>query len=381
MRTNPDIANTARQPRCIVKAGSAGPDVLMQGWMNVEVTNNNLSSADTFHVSFATALLPDAYSVDWFSQLTDMYVGVYFGFPDDPQNFSAADLKQFIYGQVDTVEYDPSAFVVNVSGRDLTRVFIDTKSTEKYVDLTSSQIATKLAQKHGLTPQVTATKYKAGKYYKLDHVTMTDERSEWELLNYLAEQEDFVVYVRNQTLYFGPKPGDSASPYTSDPYVIEWKPPTDNSPVSANVQTMNFSRALTVSRGIQVIIRSWNARQAHGFTAQFPAKAKAIQAGKAKTFGGVQTFVRTIPNLTQEQADQKAQALYTQITQHEMKLTAELPGDVILDTTSTIQVTGTSTAFDQIYYPDSITRRMSWDDGFSMSLSAKNMSPESQSTL
>ena len=64
-----------------------------------------------------------------------------------------------------------------------------------------------------------------------------------------------------------------------------------------------------------------------------------------------------------------------------MKLKAELPGDTILDTTSVIQVTGTGTAYDQIYYPDSISRYMHWDGGFSMTVSAKNFAPDSQATL
>ena len=381
MRINPDISGAARAPRCIVKVGDTGPNVNMPGWLNVEVTNNNMTSADTFHVSFAASMLPDAYSVDWFSQLSDMYVSIYFGFPADPESYSTADLTQFIYGQVDSIEYDPAQCLIEVSGRDLTRVFIDTRSTQKYPNMTSSQIATNLAIKNGLTPVVTKTTTQVGKYYDIDHVTMTDERSDWELLMYLASLEDFIVYVRNKTLYFGPKPADVSQPVVSQ-YIIQWAPPKDGAGyATANVQSLSFQRALTVTRGIQVIIRSWNAKQSKGFTSYFPSKGRGVQVGKATPFGGAQVFARTIPNLTQEQADRRAKSLYEQIVQHEMKLTAELPGDVILDTTSVIQVSGTGTAYDQIYYPDSITRRFSWDGGFSMNLSAKNMAPESQANL
>ena len=382
MRVNPDISGTARAPRCIVKLGAADSTVVMPGWVNVEVVNNNMTSADTFHVTFAASMLPDAFDANWFSEQADMYVSVYMGFPADPDNYSSSDLTQFIYGQVDAIEYDPVERMIDVSGRDLTRVFIDTKSTEKYVNLTSSQIATQLATAHGLIPQVTQTTTKALKYYDIDHVVMTDERSDWELLMYLAQVEGFIVYVRNKTLYFGPNPVETAAPYAYAPYVIQWQPASDASGAdTANVQTLNFQRALTIGRGVQVVIRSWNSKQAKGFTATFPSAAKRIQVGKSTPFGQSQVYARTIPNLTQAQADQRAQSLYNSIVQHEMRLTAELPGDVLLDTTSVIQVTGTGTAYDQIYYPDSISRRFGWDGGFSMHVSAKNMAPESQATL
>lgn len=378
MRLNKDIGGTGRQPRAIVKIGpSSSAMVPVDGWLNCEVVNNNQTSADTFHVTFATSRLPSAYNAYWFSTQMDMYVEIFFGFPEDANNYSSSDLKQYIFGQIDHIEFDPVNFLIELSGRDLTRVFIDTKSTQKYPNLTSSQIATKLAKAHGLTPNVTTTKGAVGKYYEIDHVTMTDEKSDWDLLIYLAGIEGYIVYVRNQTLYFGPRQAA-----TGDEYVIEWRPPTheQNTPI-ANVQTLNFTRALTVTRGIQVVIRSWNQKQAKGFTAYWPSQAKSIQVGKSTPFGGGQVYSRTIPNLTQDQATQKARALYDQIVAHEMRLIAELPGDTILDTTSVIQVTGTRTAFDQIYYPDTISRRMDWDGGLSMTVAAKNAAPESQALL
>jgi phage protein D len=376
---NPDIGGTSRQPRGIVKIGPWNAQVVMDGWSTVEVVNNNLSSADTFHVTLATSELPDGYDTNWFSTQKDMYVQVFMGFPEDPANFSASDLTQMIFGQVDSIDFDPGLHEIRLSGRDLTRVFIDTKSTQKYPNLTSSQIATQLAQAHGLTANVTPTSTPVGKFYEIDHVTMTEERSDWDLLLYLAGVEGYVVYVRGQTLYFNPRQAAS----TQDPYVIQWQQETsDVNTAVANVQSIQFCRALTVARGVQVVIRSWNHKQAKGFTSSYPGhKGKNIQVGQATPFGGAQVYTRTIPNLTQDQADLKAKELYAAIVAHEMKFSAELPGDVILDTTSVIQVTGTDTAYDQTYYPDVITRHLSFEGGFTMSVSAKNHAPDTAATL
>jgi hypothetical protein len=168
------------------------------------VENNALSSADTFTISFIGASLPPANNVNWFSQQKDMYVEIFAGFPDDYMHYSPSDLTKLIYGQADTIDYDIAADIVTVHGRDLTRVFIDAKTTEKFQNQTSSQIATTLATRRGLTASVTATKKPAGAYYDIEHVSLQDERTEWDILSFLAQQEGFVVYVKDQTLYFNP---------------------------------------------------------------------------------------------------------------------------------------------------------------------------------
>jgi len=379
MSTNTTLGGTKRTPRAIVQIGVWGNQIDINEWVSVEVSNNVLSSADTFRVILSSSSLPaqDMYSLDWFSRQKDLYVKIYMGLPKNPENYSISDLTQYILGQVDSMEFDPVNFTLELTGRDLTRMFIDTKSTEKYPNLTSCQIAMNLARAHGLNFNVAETTQPVGKYYEIDHATMTDEKSDWDLLLYLANIENFNVWVSGDTLNFEPKPDTE----NADPYVIQWNQPGELKYATANVQTIQFTRALTVTRGVSVIIRSWNQKQAKGFTAYFPSEGKSTQIGKATPFGQGQTYVRTIPNLTQDQADKRAQSLYEQIVVHEMRLSAELPGDNVLDTSSVIRVIGTNTSYDQTYYPDSITRRMDWDGGYSMHVSAKNMSPETQALI
>ena len=42
---------------------------------------------------------------------------------------------------------------------------------------------------------------------------------------------------------------------------------------------------------------------------------------------------------------------------------------------------GTSTSFDQVYFIDSITRSISFDEGFRQSLRIKNSSPRTQTQV
>jgi len=364
------LSPTGRQPRGAVKVNGE----LITGWIDLEVTNNSYYSADTFRCKFSGALLPTDRNVNWFSEQQDMFIELFIGFPSNPASFVPSDLESFIYGQTDHITVDPVAYTIEVDGRDLTRVFIDTKTTQKWPNQTSSQIATALAQAHGLNTSITTTTTKVGKYYEIDHVNMADERSEWDILTYLADLEGFKVWVRGQTLYFQPAP----NPSTTQPYQIVYQVATTSGGPKANFEAARFTRALTVSRGIQVKIRSWNKKFAKGFTVSYPSNVKTIKVGSSTIGAGAQIYSKTIPNLTQDQALQRAQNWYQQIVAHEMKIEGlALPGDNNVDTTSIIQLSGTGTAFDQLYYPDSIARTLNFDSGYEMTIEAKNHAPDS----
>jgi hypothetical protein len=361
-------------PRGVVRInGTIAP-----AWLDFEVENNALSSADTFTVRFIGSALPATTDVNWFSQQKDMYIELFAGFPADYNLYAPEDLTKLVYGQADTIDYDIASDIITVHGRDLTRVFIDAKTTEKFQNQTSSQIATTLAKRRGLTPQVTSTKTKAGAYYDIEHVNLMDERTEWDILSFLAQQEGFRVYVFDKTLYFGPPPAADSTPYP-----IVW---TQVNPSTAqyvaragNVEDMQFQRTLTVSRGVTVIVRSWNDKNQYGFNATYPPKkVGSLQPGQATTAGGGQVFTFFYPNIDKQRALQIAQQKYDLIVAHEMKFSCRLPGDVTLNAQTVIQVTGTGTAFDQTYYPSQIVRRMSFDGGFEMTVHGKNHAATSQ---
>jgi phage protein D len=362
----------ARQPRAIVKIN----DAIVPGWVDFTTDSNSFYSADTFRVTFATSLLPDAFNVEWFSTVTEAFVEIFAGFPSDAANFSVADLTSQIYGRIDDIDFDPCGTSITVTGRDLTAALIDTKLTDQWNNLTASQVATQLANKHGLTPQVTATKEIVGKYYQIDHVRINAERSEWDLLAWLAAEAGFVVYAKGHTLYFGPDP---RTPDT--PYLVRWQGPTDEIGYSTmNGGRARFRRSLTVAKGVTVGIHSWNDKQKKGFDAYYPSKPKAIQAGKASPFGNTQTYEFDVANLTQQQAVARAQALYNQIIRHEVNLQYDAPADDLLSARVMIQTEGFPGSFNQTFYVDSVTREFSLAAGYSMHARAKNHNPDLQVT-
>lgn len=371
------VQSALRLPRSIVKVGIGGVNsgVVMPGWISWSIENNSFYAADTFRISFAVSGLPEGFREDWWALQTDIYIEIFAGFPLNPTQgrYQASDLASLIYGKADDLTFDPVRRVIEVHGRDLTSTLIDTKTTEKWVNNTASQIATALAKRHHLTPVVTATKSKAGTYYEIDHVSLTDQRSEWDLLTYLASKEQYNCYVSGQELHFEPKDTQN-----SDPYVLQWVAPKENNHTYMfNGMELKISRTLTVAKGITVVMRSWNAKHKKGFMVTYPGKGKGIQAGKASPFGGNQIYSATIPNKTQQELLDLAQAKYKEITAHEYKLEAAMPADNLLTARTKIQLQGTGTEFDQIYFTDTITRDFSLDEGYMMRIHAKNHSPES----
>jgi phage protein D len=362
--------NDARRPRGAVRI-TWGKDASQKvteevaGWLEWEVNTNAFYQADTFRVTFAQSALPKAYDIAWWSAQQQLWVEILAGFADAQQGMTS-----WIYGMVDEVSYDPVNRTIEVSGRDLTSQLIDTRATQKWQNLTSSEIAAQIAAKHGLLTHdatgstIAVTSTPAGRYGNKDYAHMAREQSDWDVLTWLAQQEGFVVYVRGQCLYFQPKPDPAAAPY-----MLTWQAEGPGA-ARANVSSISFARNLTLARDVVVEVKSW--------TMDDPTKPfvkRATAAHSAGSVGAAQTYSYTIPNLTPVKAAQKAQALLAQITMHEVKVSAALPADNVLDVSSVIQVSGTHSSFDQTYYPEEIVRHMSMEHGYTMTLSAKSASP------
>ncbi len=358
---NGAAAPTVRSPAGAVKLNGQ----IVAGWNSWEVENNVYKSADTFGVEFAASALPAAFNPAWFSSQKQITVEM-FASETGSGDYQPASADRLIYGQVDAIDYDPVDGTLAVHGRDLTARFIDTKTSENHQNQTSSQVATLLANRQGLTPVVTSTTTLIGKFYTIDHTDINAEESEWDLLTKLAQFEGFDVFVVGNELHFQPKPTD-----TADRYVIQWTPAMADAPLAANTVALAFSRDLTIAKGVTVEVRSWNAKQKKAFTASWPRAVKGAKPGQSAATSTVYHY--SIAGLTQDQAFDRAKKLYAQIVDRLVKVTASLPGDRLLTCERIVQVRGTGTAWDQDYNPDSVKRSMSIGEGYRMELTARTL--------
>lgn len=385
-----DPSGIARSPRpYVVLNGVKLPEKAVK---SIEVTNASHFTADTFHLELAVSGLPAAYGPAYWadSQSDRISIGV---------SMAGETPTPLIVGQVDDVDWNLFGTTITLTGRDLSARLIDSKTAEKFQNQTSSEIAEALAQRHELAASVQPTATLAGTYYEIDHAITTHEETEWDLLTYLAQKEGFDVWVSGTTLYFQPslklpqaanspaplpwQTGASAelpwranpqpSPTASaPPYVLLASINADGS-FASNAEQINLRRSQTLARDVIVKVRSWNQKQQRAFT----VTAKRSQTKKSQRVGGeAQTYSFVRPNLTQDQAQKLAESLAEDITRHERVLTASLPGDNQLVTRCMVRLAGTNTAWDQLYYPDTVTRRLSMDEGYRMDLKAKNHSTQ-----
>ncbi len=364
-----DTTSTVRRPRAIVQVG--GQAMPFIAW---EIDSNSNYQADTFRCGIAVSALPQNFGMDWWTAQDQLEVEIFAGFPADADKFGVSDLTSIYFGRVDDLQWDLPRGLLDLTGRDLTAVLIDTKTAKKYVTQTASQVAETIAAAHGLTAVVTATKAKVGKYYQIDHVRLQDERSEWDLLTWLAREEGFDVFVKGKELHFQPKAQGGS------PVDLKWTPvPSQGGSPRFDGTSITVNHNLTLAKDIRVELRSWNAKAKNGFTVV--AEAKRIRnrvtrnAGKPVTPSQVYSY--TIPGLERDAAQQRANQLLAELSKHEVHLTVEGPADTSLAITDSLALSGTGTAFDQTFYPDAITRTFSEEDGFRWHIEAKNHSPES----
>lgn len=146
------LGPSVRQPRLRVLAN--GSEVA--GAIEASVVSNNHFAADRFRVTLAP--VPTALAA-----AVDITLDVQFSLD------GGASFTSLVQGAVDMLELDPVRGTLTLGGRDLTAALIQTRTQESFANQTSSEIATILAGRHGLTADVTATTTPVGRYWELEH--------------------------------------------------------------------------------------------------------------------------------------------------------------------------------------------------------------------
>ena len=361
----PVAGGAARRPIAVVRLNGAE----LNGVLSVKTTNVSHNAADTFQVELALSAQPKNVAdwAAWGGDNTNPEIEVLYGLVDANGNRSA--LNSAVLGPVDSVEVRQPENIVSLSGRDYSAALLDTQTYENFTNQTASQIATTVAQRHGLTPVVQATKTRVGAKDADTNATTRNTRreSEWDLLTKLARDEGFVVYVRGRTLYFLPDTDPSGTPY-----LLTWSPPQSagGSPRS-NMIKLNVKRALTLAKTITVTVISHDPATATAVS-QSATSPGAPANGDAQTVP--QLYTIDVPGLTADQAMVRAHQLLNSYSLFERVIEVHLPGDPFLWFEQPVKLSGTGTSWDQTYFADRIEREMSMGGGFTMVIRAKNHS-------
>ncbi|MDE1999651.1 MAG: hypothetical protein KGI52_12065 [Burkholderiales bacterium] len=368
---------TARQPRALLQLGDI--DIPFE---RMTLTHSGTYQAGTFDAELRSMPGNDVGQWNWWLQQSLVVLDVYAGFPVDVSNYDSRQLTRLFTVRADSITLDPARNSLHVQGRDMTALLIDTTTSAQFQNLTSSQVAQQFATQSGLEAQIQPTTQKIGTYYEADHVHTIHTQSQWAVLTYLARKEGVQCFVLGRTLYFGQFQNQAQQPYT-----VTFSPPTaDTAYPTSNAMSLSFERDLTLARDVTVTVRSWNARNKRGFTVQAKTSGSQSMASRSlsttlpKSAAAPQAYAYTIPGLSLQEAQIRAQQLLKEISQHELRLNASLPGDDTLFPWVPLQVSGTGTLFDTTYYVAEVTRHIA-PTAFDMRVRAKNHPTETQVQL
>ncbi len=187
----------SEQPRVLVSVGG----VAVPGVVALELESVGYAAADRFCVEFALGAAAFC-TAAYFAGLAGQRITI-------AMATAGLGFATLLIGPVDNVRVDFGANLAALSGRDLTALMVDAEISVAYVNQTSSQIASAIAQLHGLTPVVTPTSTLVGQYYERDYARSAlglnaRATTEWNLLLALAQTEGFDVDVAGESLVFGP---------------------------------------------------------------------------------------------------------------------------------------------------------------------------------
>lgn len=347
---DPDAGSRVRQPRAVVTANG----VRLDGWTLIEVANNSHATSDTFRIQFPLYRMPAGMDLAfWLQDATDVEVAVKVGLLQPDGSLGA--LTQLIVGPIDRPETALMKGVLTVTGRDYSGALIETILESVDTNMTSSEIAQKIVSNHeALSGQITPTTQKIGAFYNNQYAQLRINMSEWDALMRLAQFEGFIVLMLGKTLYFGPRPDTD----NADPYILKvTMPGTPGPPLRSNMVDLTLSRSLTFARDIKVQVLSEN--HMTGVSVKASAQSvNTVRAGRGGNKVPAQQFVyKDKPNLTQDQAQQRANAILYQMSQQERIADFVMPGDPTLTVQTVVQITGTGAA-DQRYYVDRLEHEL-----------------------
>jgi phage protein D len=366
---NPLAPGYANRPRLRVLSNNAP----IPGALAARIESNNHFQADRFTLSFVPALNGATGTLNWWSGQKLIPVDIQLGLlplgaqPNQPPTWTS-----LLTGVADKMTIEPGRNMVQIEGRDLTANFIDNLNTGEFVNQSSSAIVQSLAQEYGMTAQVTNTNDTVGRYWADGRTISKSHKdgkttTEWDLIVSLAKKEGYDAFVQGNVLYFQPPTPATATPYT-------WLYKFDaQGRQSGNVSSLKMDRTLTISKGMHVTVKSWSVKQARAFT-----KTSSTSASITGPFGNTaaQEYLIQHPNLTEDEAQTYADTTAAELASHELLISATMPGDTLLTPRTLVNLTGTGTVFDQLYYTTSITREIDIRSGFVMHASCKAKAAE-----
>ena len=340
-------SGVVRKPRVLISAGGASVAPL-----ECSVTTTTHKRGDTFSAKLALDA-PGGLDEHFWADTSPIPVTV-----TATNDAASGGFATLFVGEVDTAEIDFDQRTVHISGRDKTAKLLETKTTEKWQNHTTSEIVNDIAGRVGLSADIqVADADKVGLIFKDDYNRISDQDVLYNVLVRLAQREGNAVFVKKDRLVF--KPADQLG---GGSFTIQYVAPTPQSYAQGNFTTLKASRNLASAKNVKVNVKSWQHKQEKVIESEYQSSGP----------GGDLEYTYRAPNMTKQQADKIAKSRHDEVVGRERNLSVDAPGDVTIDPEMLLTLSGTGTGFDQDYIISQIEHRFSQHEGYRMSISTRN---------
>ncbi len=257
---------------------------------------------------------------------------------------------EIIAHHVDTLPGSPPILVIRAFDR--AHRLQRGRTSTTYLQMTDSDIASKVARAAGLQPKVDKT----DQVY--DHV-LQNNQTNWEFLLERAARIGFDVYVEDRTLYFAkPKTQDSAA------FSAElWK----------DVLRTNI-RMTSTGQVNDVMVQGWDPKTKKAVIGRATNGAATARGGGipsgadlAKPFGKATMTLASQPVSSQAEADKLAQSVADDVAGNAMHLEAEVTGNAAVKPGIVLSLTEFGERFSGQYYVTAARHHVSALKGYTTS--------------
>lgn len=273
---------------------------------------------------------------------------------DIPLSIAIAE-RHLIAGIMDEIEYEAtmSGEFVRIGGRGKIGRMVERKEIRDLKNRTASSVAQEIFKYHGITNAVVeGTSSLIGTYSEGGHGThsaTSNDLDDWELLNWLAEWEGFVVRVTGTKGYFGPHEN-----------VPEMKLPPISLLYGRDCEIKGWKRSLSGARDIIVEGRGYKSTgsgkssSTTEYSAYYPREPK-------KDDETAIIHKRTMPGHTPEQLKRKVRSVYEELTKQDITVDVFVPRYLELWPDRRVALQGVGYGLSQVFYATQVNYSESMD--------------------
>lgn len=283
------------------------------------------------------------------------------------QTSSSQAPQDLLQGEITALEaeFDTGGTFTIIRGYDQTHRLFRDRQTHSYLQITASDIATEVAQRHGFTiGRVDATPT------VFAHVCQAGQ-TDWELLSGLARDSGCEISIRDGSFSF------SAPNTASDaPDASEGGAEADALVIQLGRDLLRFRSVLTSAQQAgEVEVRGWDVATKQALIATEPAATRTVDlptvtpADLAKTFGDITHVSTDVPYRSQAEVDEAAKALAEELAGAFAEFEGVARGNPQIRAGAPITVDGLGVPFDGKYTVTTSRHRFDPGTGYTTAFS------------